>query len=283
MCLLRKCNTIEKGVWEMEVTDIDVKDLAKLLRSAGELFQDRTAAECIKTKGVADYVTEVDYEVQQFVRERLEQRYPYIQFLSEEKTNEEIDKSGLVWVLDPVDGTTNLIHDYRASVISLGLMQEGRVVLGMVYNPYSKELFFAEEGKGCYCNGRRVNVSNTTLMEDCLIAIGTSPYYKELAEKNFAIFKKLFMDCQDIRRSGSAALDLAYVACGRLNGYFECNLKIWDYAAGMLLVREAGGSVLKYTGEEADTDMVADIVAANRSIAEILTEKYLTYHIHAID
>ena len=259
----------------MKTTDINVEELQELVRKAGELFQDRNAAGHTKMKGVADYVTEVDYKVQQYIREKLAVKYPHIQFLSEEKSNEEVNQLGLVWVLDPVDGTTNLIHDYKASVISLGLMESGRVVLGMVYNPYSQELFYAEEGKGCYCNGERVRVSHASHIEDCLIAIGTSPYYKEMAEKNFEVFKKLFMDCQDIRRSGSAALDLAYIACGRLDGYFERNLKIWDFAAGMLLVREAGGSVLDYAGVQADTGMVGNIVAANQEIAPILTKQYL--------
>ena len=255
--------------------NINIEELRQLLEEAGALFSDRKAAAHTTTKGVADYVTEVDFAVQQFIRGHLEQRYPQIQFLSEEKSNEEIDKNGLVWVLDPVDGTTNLIHDYRASVISLALMQEGEVILGMIYNPYSRELFSAEKGKGSYCNGQKITVSDADSVEKCLIAIGTSPYYKELAEENFAIFKSLFQDCQDIRRSGSAALDLAYVACGRIDAYFERKLKIWDYAAGMLLVREAGGRVTDYGGKDADTEMIGDIAAANHRISSFLTEKYL--------
>lgn len=255
--------------------DIDIKALEELLGQAGELFLDRAAAEHTRTKGVADYVTEVDYTVQQFIRTRLTERYPQIQFLSEEKSNEEIDKNALTWILDPVDGTTNLIHDYHASVISLALMDKGSVLLGMIYNPYSEELFYAQKGMGSYCNGQRIAVSGAQSMEQSVIAVGTSPYYKEMAEQNFAVFKAVFMDCQDIRRSGSAALDLAYVACGRLDGYFERNLKIWDYAAGLLLVREAGGCVQDYTGEAAGTEMVCDIVAANQTMITILTEQYL--------
>ena len=259
----------------MEAAKINVRELQELILQAGELFQDRKAAGHIKTKGAADYVTEVDYAVQQYLRVRLETQYPHIQFLSEEKANQEIDKSGLVWVLDPVDGTTNLIHDYHASCISLALMDSADVVLGIVYNPYSQERFMAQKGVGCYLNGERITVSSAANMEESLIAIGTSPYYKEMAEENFTIFKHLFLDCQDIRRSGSAALDLAYVASGRIDGYFEHSLKIWDFAAGMLLVREAGGSVLDYKGEQADTRMVNHIVAGNSAIARLLAEKYL--------
>lgn len=254
---------------------INTEELEALLKKAGKLFADRNAAAHTREKGIADYVTEVDFAVQQFIRGRLEELYPEVQFLSEEKSNEEIDKNGLVWVLDPVDGTTNLIHDYRASVISLALMQEGSVVLGMIYNPYTDELFSAQKGEGSYCNGQKIEVSGAETMEKCLIAIGTSPYYKEMAEGNFKVFQAIFKDCQDIRRSGSAALDLAYVACGRIEAYFERNLKIWDYAAGMLLVREAGGQVTDYRGNDMDTEMISDIAAANPRINSVLTEKYL--------
>lgn len=254
---------------------INTEELEALLKKAGKLFADRNAAAHTREKGVADYVTEVDFAVQKFIRRRLEELYPEVQFLSEEKSNEEIDKDGLVWVLDPVDGTTNLIHDYRASVISLALMQKGSVVLGMIYNPYTDELFSAQKGKGSYCNGQKIEVSGAETMEKCLISIGTSPYYKEMAEKNFKVFQAIFKDCQDIRRSGSAALDLAYVACGRIEAYFERNLKIWDYAAGMLLVRESGGQVTDYRGNDADTEMISNITAANPKINSVLTEKYL--------
>lgn len=254
---------------------MNTEELEALLKKAGKLFADRNAAAHTREKGIADYVTEVDFAVQQFIRRRLEELYPEVQFLSEEKSNEEIDKDGLVWVLDPVDGTTNLIHDYRASVISLALMQKGSVVLGMIYNPYTDELFSAQKGEGSYCNGQKIEVSGAETIEKSLIAIGTSPYYKEMAEENFKVFQAVFKDCQDIRRSGSAALDLAYVACGRIEAYFERNLKIWDYAAGMLLVREAGGRVTDYRGKDMDTEMISNITAANPKINSLLTKKYL--------
>lgn len=264
----------------MDAVNINIEELEHLLRQAGNLFQDRTAAGQVQTKGIADYVTAVDYAVQQYIQEHLEASYPHIQFLSEEKANQEIDQSGLVWVLDPVDGTTNLIHDYHTSCISLALMGGGEVVLGMIYNPYSKELFQAKKGGGSYLNGERITVSGATQMEESLIAIGTSPYHKEMADENFELFKRLFLDCQDIRRSGSAALDLAHVACGRLEGYFEIGLKIWDFAAGMLLVREAGGSVLDYSGAQADTSMVNNIVAGNSEISRLWRRN--TYKIESV-
>ncbi len=254
---------------------IEIEEVKKIVTEAGKLFQDREAAGHTKEKGVADYVTEVDFAVQRFICGKLKELYPEVQFMGEEKSNDEIDRAGLVWVLDPVDGTTNLIHDYRNSAVSLALMDNQRIVMGIVYNPYSDEMFWAEEGKGAYRNGRPIHVSDAQEMGESLISIGTSPYYKELAKENFPVFQSIFMDCQDIRRTGSAALDLANVACGRIEGYFERGLKLWDFAAGMLLVREAGGLVLDYRGADAGTGNVSDIVAGNGKIPEILTEQYL--------
>lgn len=254
---------------------IDIEELKEIIVEAGRFFQNREAVTHTKVKGVADYVTEVDVTVQRFICDRLAKIYPQVQFLGEEKDNSEIDKHGLVWVLDPVDGTTNLIHDYHASVISLALMDNMDIVLGMIYNPYLNEMYWAEKGKGAYLNGMRIHVSEADTMGQSLIAIGTAPYYKEMADKNFAVFKHVFRDAQDIRRSGSAAIDLAYVASGRIEGYFEKSLKIWDYAAGMLLVREAGGKVTDYRGMETGVDNVADIVAGNKTIADILVSEYL--------
>ena len=259
----------------MDAVNINIEELEHLLRQAGNLFQDRTAAGQVQTKGIADYVTAVDYAVQQYIQERIEVSYPDIQFLSEEKANQEIDQSGLVWVLDPVDGTTNLIHDYHTSCISLALMGGGEVVLGMIYNPYSKELFQAKKGGGSYLNGERITVSGATQMEESLIAIGTSPYHKEMADENFELFKRLFLDCQDIRRSGSAALDLAHVACGRLEGYFEIGLKIWDFAAGMLLIEEAGGRVTTFAGSAVDVTRPSDILSSNGRIGILLENELL--------
>lgn len=259
----------------MRLDGIKMERVKEIVAESGKLFQDREAAGQRKEKGAADYVTEVDFAVQQFIYGKLQEAYPEVQFMGEEKSNDEIDRRGLVWVLDPVDGTTNLIHDYRNSAVSLALMDNQRIVMGIVYNPYSKEMFWAEEGKGSYLNGRAIRVSNAEKLEDSLISIGTSPYYKEMAEGNFPVFRSIFMDCQDIRRTGSAALDLANVACGRIEGYFERGLKLWDFAAGILLVREAGGLALDYEGKDAGTGNMSDIVAGNGRIPRILVEKYL--------
>ena len=133
----------------------------------------------------------------------------------------------------------------------------------------------AERGKGALLNGSPISVSKRQNFSECLISIGTSPYYRKLAKENFRIFEKVFTDCADIRRLGSAALELAYVAAGRIDAYFERSLKPWDYAAGILLVEEAGGKVTDYKGKPVDITGNSDIVAGSQTIGEILVEKYL--------
>lgn len=260
---------------ESVMEQIQLESIKEIILEASCLFADRQAAGHRKTKGVADYVTEVDFSVQKFIRENLAKLYPAIQFMGEEKDNAEIDMDGLVWVLDPVDGTTNLIHDYRASAISLALLNKKEPVLGIIYHPYLQEMYWAQKGKGSFCNGEPIHVSSTQTMQESLIAVGTSPYYKHLAQQNFSIFQRVFEKCQDIRRSGSAAIDLAYVAAGRVEGFFEKDLKLWDFAAGMLLVREAGGRVLDYEGEELRAEQMRSVVAGNAEIAQLLVSEYI--------
>lgn len=255
--------------------NIQASDLVPLVKEAAKLFENRNAASAIRVKGVADFVTAVDTSVQAMIQQDLQQRYPDIQFLGEEKDNSAINRKGTYWVLDPVDGTTNLIHDYHASVISLALMVEGVPSVGIIYDPYTKELFTAERGHGAFLNGEPIHVSKAQKMCECLIAFGPTPYRKELADQTFAMLKNVFLDVHDIRRSGSAALDLAYTACGRADGFFERELHLWDFAAGMLLVREAGGVVTDYSGATLDVPLVSDVCAANPAIQHLLVSQYL--------
>lgn len=250
--------------------------IKNIILEAGKLLKNREAAAHITVKGAADYVTEVDRDVQNFIQSVLRENYPEIQFLGEEKSNEDIDLSGRLWVLDPVDGTTNLIHDYRRSSISLAYMEGGETVMGIVYQPYTEELFYAEKGQGAFLNGGRIHVSQAETMEECMFAVGTSPYDKaEFAEENFRRIYRIFMDAQDIRRSGSAAIDLAETAAGRLDGFFEPKLSIWDYAAGRLLVAEAGGRATDFAGKELTCAMKSSVVCGNPAVHRLLVERYL--------
>ena len=254
---------------------IDYKLVKQIVRQASKLFTDRESAGRIKEKGMCDFVTAVDEAVQNFIQKELQLLYPDILFVGEESTEASIDMNRLVWVLDPVDGTTNLIHDYKNSAISLALLDKKEVIAGIIYDPYLDEMYFAEKGKGAYLNEQPIHVSNAKSMNESLIAIGTSPYYKNEAADNFKTFEKIYMDCQDIRRTGSAALDLAHIACGRIEGYLEKKLKIWDFAAGALIVREADGCVFDYEGNDRTMEPIGDVVAGNGSVAKILARDYI--------
>lgn len=224
----------------------------------------------VKEKGFADFVTEVDTGVQEFIKRRLGEKYPDIQFFGEEGEREKIDFSRPVWILDPIDGTTNLIYGMGLSAVSLALYDKDGGSMGVVYNPFHDEIFTAERGKGAYFNGRKICVSKAQSLSESLIGIGTTPYEKELADENFRIFLDVYKRSLDIRRTGSAAIDLCYTACGRLDGYFERNLKPWDYAAGALILKEAGGCVTDFDGNEPDIKGKCCIVATNGKIHEEL-------------
>lgn len=255
---------------------MDFEKVKKIVLEAGDFLKNREAVEHVTVKGVADYVTEVDKQVQNYIQKALGELYSDIQFLGEEKNNDNIDLFGQTWVLDPVDGTTNLIHDYKRSCISLALVHHKQIMMGIVYQPYMKELYFAEKGKGAYLNGKRISVSNAKTMAESLFSVGTNPYEKkEFGEKIFQSIYKVYMDSQDIRRSGSAALDLAETAAGRIDGFFEAKLNIWDYAAGQLLVEEAGGTVTDFKGNALSCAMKSSLVCGNQAVHKLLVERYL--------
>lgn len=238
------------------------QELERLLRQARSIFLDEAALADVTVKGRANFVTRCDIGVQQFLQRELGMRWPDIQFLGEEERCANPDPSGRVFVLDPVDGTANLMHHFGHSAISLALVQDGAPVLGLIYDPFRDEMFTARHGEGAFCNGRPIRASAAPNLAHSVIAVGTSPYDRQFAGANFAMFRAVFDRCEDIRRTGSAALDLAYVAAGRLEGYLERNLKPWDFAAGMLLVSEAGGKVSGFDGAPLYPLENADVAAA---------------------
>ena len=246
---------------------MDIRDVIELVKQAKPFIQNRDMADHIKVKGPADYVTQVDTNVQKFLSEKLYELAPQIQFLGEEEGLHAMS-SDTFWILDPVDGTTNLIHDYQLSTVSLGLYEKGEIVMGVIYDPFREEVFHAEKGKGSFRNGEPIHVASAGTLEETIIAIGTAPYQKELAHENFQRFERIFMKCQDIRRTGSAAMDLAYTACGRIGGFFEARLQPWDFAAGMLLVEEAGGKITRFDGSAVNPVEPGGILATNGKLHE---------------
>lgn len=254
----------------MKYPDINLHTVIELVKNTRQYFEDREMASHIEEKGVADFVTETDMNVQTYLCSSLQKLYPDIQFMGEERDNSDIDFSGMFWILDPVDGTTNLIHHYNHSAVSLALACAGELLAGIIYCPYTDELFSACKNEGAFLNGSPIHVSDVTCLKDSLISVGTTPYQHEHAERVFDTIKRVFLQCHDIRRTGSAAIDLANVACGRTEAYFEMNLKPWDFAAGLLLVEEAGGTVSTYTGTSVPLNRPANILASNGVVADEL-------------
>ena len=246
------------------------EQLEGLLRQARPIFTDETALADVTVKGRANFVTRCDTGVQRFLQRELADRWPDVQFLGEEGGSAAPDPAGRVFVLDPVDGTANLMHHFGHSAISLALVEAGTPVLGLVYDPFRDEMFRAVRGGGAFRNGRPIRASAAPGLARSVIAVGTSPYDRELADRNFAAFRAIFDRCEDIRRTGSAALDLAYVAAGRLEGYMERNLKPWDFAAGMLLVTEAGGRTSDLEGAPLYPLANANVVAAAPAVFDEL-------------
>ena len=226
------------------------KKVADLVKQTKDLILKEMDEEEVMIKGAANYVTNVDLAVQNFLKEELGKVFPEISLIAEEKENLGLSKEETYWILDPIDGTTNLIRDFHMSAVALGLYEKGEIVFGIVYNPFTDEMFQAAKGEGAYLNGRKIQVSDTPDFGDAVISYGSTPYKKEEARNLFPIFYSIFMKCGDFRRTGSAELDMCYVACGREHGYIERDLKPWDYSAGTVILREAGGVVKNWKGEE---------------------------------
>jgi myo-inositol-1(or 4)-monophosphatase len=221
-------------------------------RDAGRILAERFGRTLeITNKGELDLVTESDLASERLIIERINTYHPRHAILAEESgASSPADqlKSEWRWIIDPLDGTTNYAHGYPCFCISIGLEHNGRMELGVVYDPMRDELFTAERGQGASLNGRRIQVSPVRSLSAALLCTGFPYDVRERSEfaRHFANF---IMNAQGVRRDGAAALDLAYVACGRFDGFWEEGLKPWDVAAGALMIEEAGGRVSNYAGE----------------------------------
>jgi Archaeal fructose-1,6-bisphosphatase and related enzymes of inositol monophosphatase family len=245
----------------------------KAVREAGMFFLNKNFDEGLVIKdGTANYATQIDLKVEKFLVEKLKEILPESNIITEESKNNKFNLDSPTWVLDPVDGTINIYHGYHQTAISLALFIDGKPAAGIVYNPEGGEMFTAEAGNGAYLNGSRISVSSRQSMEESLISFGTTPYYRDRVETNFNITKHVFSHCQDIRRSGSAALDIAYTACGRIDGFFEGILQPWDYAGAMTILREAGGEITNWEGTSPAILHPDSIIASNGLIHKQMTE-----------
>ena len=229
---------------------MDIRDTAvAAAREAGAMLRERFGnAGAVEFKGAIDLVTEMDRLSEQAIVSRIKSAFPGHGILTEESA-EEVGHSGRRWIIDPIDGTTNYAHAFPVFCVSIAFEQDGEVKLGVVYNPMLDELFVAEKGRGATLNGNRISVSKTGKLDKSLLATGF-PYDIRTSEKNnLDNFARFAVKAQAIRRAGSAALDLCYVACGRFDGFWEMKLRPWDVAAAALMVKEAGGIITAFGGD----------------------------------
>lgn len=216
--------------------------ICALAKDCGNLIKQAHAGHIqIKSENPKNLVTEYDTKVQEILRKRLLEILPEASFLGEEG-QKSFNRNGYCFICDPIDGTTNFVKNLKHSGVSIALLHDGRPVLGVIYNPYLDELFWAEKGKGAYCNGHQIHTSAESL-QNSLIVFGTSPYNESLHEKTWQLAAKSLKLALDVRRQGAAVLDLTDVACGRFGLFWELELQPWDYAAGSLIVEEAGGII----------------------------------------
>ena len=226
----------------------------------------------IQTKGgIGNIVTEYDKNTQEVLRKELLNLMPQATFIGEEEDiHDSILDKGYTFIVDPIDGTTNFARGLSLSAISVGLLKDGKPYMGICYNPYQKEMFMAQKGKGAFLNNQPIKVSDREI-QNGLVILGSGFYYDELRNKTLNTICDFIKVANDFRRLGSAVIDLCSIASGRAEVFFELRLQPWDFAAGLLIVEEAGGKVTTIEGNEVKFDKPSSILASNNK------ENYLKY------
>lgn len=251
---------------------IDVaKDAGEFIRQQRKTF----TPDKIEIKGLNDLVSYVDKTAEQKIVKALEKILPEAGFITEEKT---INKLGerYNWIIDPLDGTTNFIHGLPVYSVSIALQEYEELILGVVYEINQDECFYTWKDAPAYLNGEQIKVSNAPTLGESLLATGF-PYYDFKKQQAYIqLFTELMQSCHGLRRLGSAAVDLAYTACGRFDGYYEYNLNSWDIAAGILIVRQAGGEIVNFKGGS-ECMVTRELLATNGKITTGLLETIQKY------
>ncbi|MBQ8815332.1 MAG: inositol monophosphatase [Lachnospiraceae bacterium] len=258
---------------------IDHQAVIRAVRETRGIILNEERQHQVKKKGVGDFVTQVDLAVQKYLKGFLLERYPQIQFMCEEQDNSHLDRQQPMWLLDPIDGTSNLIFGLQHSAVSLALYDGEQICFGIVYDPFKDELFHAIRGEGSFLNGERIHVQKAEGLSDCLFYYGTNPYVRESKKTFMHLIEEVTGRCIDIRRFGSVALDLAHIACGRGGGYIEQNMKPWDIGAGIILIEEAGGIITDFRGNRIDPTRNADTLCGVPGVYEEMLELVARYDV----
>ncbi len=253
-----------------------IKKVKKIAKNAGHIILNKAQKKLsISYKNEINLVTNVDKTVEKYIIENLKKIDTGITILSEETSAENLEDKNK-WIIDPIDGTTNFVHGFPFFCISIALMINGKIKLGVVYDPNRNELFYAVKNQGAYLNEKIIKVTKVKEISKSLLATGFSYGFKTDDNDNVSHFKNFLYNCRAIRRAGAAALDLCYVACGRLDGFWEFYLSPWDTAAGMLMVLEAGGKITNSYGENYsiyDKSIVSSNSKIHNKMLEILSKK----------
>ncbi len=252
-----------------------MEKIIEIAKMAGEIIVNAHCSENdIDVKpGDANFVTYYDIAVQKFLKKELLALYPTARFIGEESGEDEFSGGELIIVVDPIDGTTNFIRNTNHSCVSIGIIKDKKPYMAIVYDPFKNELFTAKKDCGAYLNGKQIRVSKNGL-KNSLVGFGTCPYYTDLRKKTLSLVSELLNDCGDVRRQGSAALDLCYVAAGRFDIFFEYKLSLWDFCAGGLIVTEAGGIIRGADKKELEYNGASAIFAANPTAYDEFYQKY---------
>jgi myo-inositol-1(or 4)-monophosphatase len=239
----------------------------ELAREAGGVLKHYMSREKqVEFKGRANLVTVADKEAEALIIRRIRERYPNHSILAEESGVSGSNDSGEgKWIIDPLDGTTNFAHQYPFFCVSIGFEQQGRIVCGAVYDPWRDEMFSGATGEGAFVNGVRMKVSEADTLRASLIMTGFPYGFREKIKTVLAQFEAFLVESQGVRRGGSAALDLCYIAIGRVDGFWEMDLHPWDTAAGLVILEEAGGLVTDFSGRPFSV-YGKEIVASNGRI-----------------
>ena len=240
------------------------------LKAGGYIRKNIGRAKDVHYKGEINIVTDIDKKAENIIINTIKHAYPSHNFLAEEGTYAKKD-SKFTWVIDPLDGTTNFLHGFPVFCVSIALEHKGKPLVGVVYDPTRNELFYAEKGRGAFLNKKKVHVSGIANIKRALLATGFAYNVKSAKDDNISRFARFIKASQAVRRAGSAALDLCYIASGRFDGFWELGLHPWDAAAALLIVQEAGGKVTRFDGSKYSI-YDKEILASNSKIHSQMTK-----------
>ncbi|MBF0380388.1 MAG: inositol monophosphatase [Magnetococcales bacterium] len=224
-----------------------------------------------RKKGLNDLVSDADTETEAEIIKQLKGAYPGYKVMAEESGGS-LPREGFCWIIDPIDGTTNFLHGIPHFCISIALAENGKIVGGLVFDPMRNEMFVGDAGRGAYLNDYRIRIGKSQSLAESVVATGFPTKQMDFADTYIATFGSILKECRGIRRQGSAALDLAYVASGRYDGFWESGLSRWDIAAGIIIVSEAGGYISDFKGGKGYLNS-GDIIAASPKIHTLLLDK----------